>query len=296
VELSVSRSWSDGRDVLYVNDALTGQEVGRYDRQSGEFAVGDPIRVHAVAQALWDFLDYGGGAAKTVEEGWPVQAPAEAEPEPIEPESAEPEPEPEEAIAGPEITEAAEAPEPTPKATLPAPPSATPPAAPPAALSPLAPPAAAASHHRAARVVDRALVKLRRDGWAVLSPGGKRVGAAFDRLIIGPAGVFALTVKQAGAAAGMHERGYDAGSATRMLSAATGLAVKVRPVIVFVGGGVEHIDACAFTGHDGELCDVLAARDETVVDMLWSLPAVYSAKERHQFLDVARHEDFWRAA
>lgn len=152
------------------------------------------------------------------------------------------------------------------------------------------------SRHRAGRAVDRALGRLRRDGWAVLAPGGKRVGADFDRLVIGPAGVFALTVKQGGAARQLHERGHDAGSATRLLSAATGLAVKVRPVIVFVGAETGNIDACGFTGSDGEPCDALAARGEDVVDVLWSLPAVYSAQERHRFLDVARHADFWRAA
>lgn len=270
----MSRSWSDGRDVLYVNDAGTGQEVGRYDRQSGEFAVSDPIRVHAVARALWDFLDYGVVATKAVEEGWTVQAPIEVvETEPPAPEAETP-----------EVPEAPRTEAPRTEA-----PEAAEPAGP-------VPSSAPGANHRAARVLDRALVKLRRDGWAVLAPGGKRVGADFDRLIIGPAGVFALTVKQAGPAVGAHERGHDAGSATRLLSAATGLAVKVRPVIVFVGVEMGSLDACAFTGHDGEPCDVLAARDENVVDMLWSLPAVYSAKERHQFLDVARHEHFWRAA
>ncbi|WP_157436094.1 hypothetical protein [Actinospica robiniae] len=282
----MSRSWSDGRDVLYVNDALTGRELGRYDRQSGEFAVGDPIRVHAVARALWDFLDYGVVAARVVEEVWAAQAPAEAEA-----------PEAPEAPEAHQDSEAAEVPEAVPAAELPPEPApAAAPAAAPSLTPPAAPPAAPEAGHRAARVLDRALTKLRRDGWVVLSPGGKRVGADFDRLIIGPAGVFALTVKQAGPPIGSHERGHDADSATRILSDATGLAVKVRPVIVWVGAGIGRLDACAFTGHDGEPCDVLAARDENVVDMLWSLPAVYSAKERHQFLDVARHADFWRAA
>src|SRR6185312_11546591 len=137
---------------------------------------------------------------------------------------------------------------------------------------PAAPPepaAPAGSRQRAGRAVDRALARLRRDGWAVLSPGGKRVGADFDRLVIGPAGVFALTVKQGGEVpADTHERGHDAGSATRMLSAATGLAVKVRPVIVFVGNEIGGIDGCGFTGSDGEPCDVLAAYGEhDVVDV-----------------------------
>lgn len=260
MELSVSRSWSDGRDLLYVNDALTGREVGRYDRQSGELAVGEPFRAYAVAQALWDFLDFGSVLTA---------------PEPTEPEAS-----------AFDVAEAVEAPD-----ALEAPESA------PDALEPEPSCAATGSTHRTARVLDRALARLRRDGWVVLAPGGKRVGADFDRLIIGPAGVFALTVKQAGTAgAGPHERGHDAGSATRLLSSATGLAVKVRPVLVFVGAGIGRIDECGFTGRDGSRCEVLSARGESIVDMLWSLPAVYSAQERHRFLDAARHADFWRAA
>lgn len=270
MELSVSRSWCDGRDVLYVNEALTGREVGSYDRRSGEFAVLDPIRVHAVARALWDFLDYGSVVA--------VQAPPEPEapaPEAFQATGPSQAPEAAESAGAPESPEGSEAPEPeTPE-----------------------PSAAPGSAHRAGRVLDRALARLRRDGWVVLSPGGKRVGVDFDRLIIGPAGVFALTVKQtATPAAGPHERGHDAGSATQLPSAATGLAVKVRPVIVFVGAGIGRIDECAFTSQDGVPCEVLSARGESVVDMLWSLPAVYSAQERHRFRDVARHADFWRAA
>lgn len=424
MELSVSRSWSDERDVLCVSDQRTGREVGRFDRRSGEFEVDDPARAYDVAQALWDFLDYGEeyeaphaavavvgeveDEAATEDEAAPEdEATAEdaavgeawsaagvmEEPEIRElldewyvpavttepllasvlsqistpPDIAAPtrNPYPAQAPTASRVPYLAPAPTQNPylaQVQTPAPsqvpylapaqaptqnphlvqhqsqaqvaaatqnpylaqaqsqaqaPAATQnsypvqvqaqtPAAsqvpallqaPAPAPAPAEPAVSAGARHRGGKAVDRALARLRRDGWAVLSPGGKRVGADFDRLIIGPAGVFALTVKQGGdLPSRAHERGHDAGSATRKLSAATGMAVKVRPVIVFVGAETKSFDACGFQHGDGEPCDVLAARGENIVDVLWSLPAVYSAQERHRFLDVARHADFWRAA
>lgn len=291
MELSVSRSVSDGRDVLYVGDARTGEELGRYDRGSGQLEVADPTRVQDVAEALWDYLEHGAVRHQAIAEAAPAAPVAAAAPgmaAPSEPatvpepaDTAEP-PEPATASEPAVTAEPAEPPEP---ATVEEPAGSASPT-PPRAL-----------WNKAGRVVDRALAPLRRDGWAVLSPGGKRVGADFDRLIIGPAGVFALTVKHAGGTeAGAHDRGHDAWSATRMLSAGTGLPVKVKPVIVFVGNGFERIHACGFTGRDGEPCDVLTARGENLVEVLWSLPARYSAQERRRFLDVARRADLWRAA
>lgn len=276
MELSLSRSLSGGRDVLYASDPATGREVGRFDRKSGELVLADPGSVHEVVRALWDFLD-GGAPVGTVD--YAARAEAAVDADTIEPE-----------------------PEPTPGATPAPPPKRQP-----------TPPTPKAWSTKALRAIDRALGKLRRDGWTVLSPGGRRIGADFDRLVIGPPGVFAMTIRPAreaspvtpgpGACVRAHARGHEAASVTRMLSAGTGMTVKVRTLIVLAGtdgeatgGEPDGFRICEFTDGGGEPCDVLAVPGARVAEVLWSLPSVYSVQERHRIRDVARRADLWRAA
>jgi hypothetical protein len=185
------------------------------------------------------------------------------------------------------------------------------------------------SRGKAGRVVDRRLGRLRRDGWAVLAPSGKQSGAEFDRLVIGPPGVFAITLRHAGAGGmppnpaltpsaaataapapapapstpatsgipGVFGGGpRDADFAARMLSAASGMAVKVTPMLAFVGVGASAVTAYPPPGRRAEDPGggVLIARGEDVADVLWGLPSVYSPQERRQISDSARRADLWR--
>jgi hypothetical protein len=185
-------------------------------------------------------------------------------------------------------------------------------------------PAGGRARGRAGRVVDRRLGRLRRDGWAVLAPNGKDSGAEFDRLVIGPPGVFAITLRHgdggslptsaaapgpaacAAAAAVVEIPGIrmsgrrDAESAARMLSAASGMAVKVTPMLAFVGVGAPEAAAYPPGGRRAEDAavpgGVLVARGEDVAEVLWGLPAVYSPQERRRICEIARRADLWRSA
>lgn len=318
VDLSVSRSHSGGRDVLCVSDARTEQEAGRYDRRSGRLVVADQARVYEVVQALWDFL----AADADADAGANPDPDPDAEPA-CPPCAGEPRSEAPGTSAASEragVRDVAEAwdipgiPDAYAVAGLPG-------AAGPAPRPPQAVPASAAGPKgKGGRVLDRRLGRLRRDGWAVLSPGGRHPGADFDRLVIGPPGVFAITVTRGGDApparapsgsdgwdnsdgSGDDARfgRHDAQSAARMLSAACGMAIKVMSMLVFVGSGAEAI--AAYGGPDWETDadaeapgDVLFARGEDIADVLWGLPAVYSIQERKQIFDVARQAGLWRAA
>ena len=192
------------------------------------------------------------------------------------------------------------------------------------------------SRGKAGRLVDRRLGRLRRDGWAVLAPTGKQSGAEFDRLVIGPPGVFAITLKHtdagdlppapgtagpaaaasttaAASADGAADAGIpdvssipgifggggrrDAEFAARMLSAGSGMAVKVTPMLAFVGGA-SGVAAYPPPGRraDDPPAVVLIARGEDIADVLWGLPSVYSPQERRQISDSARRADLWRPA
>ena len=281
MELSVSRSQTDGRDVLCVSDARTEQEAGRYDRRSGRLVVIDQARVYEVVQALWDFLaDTGGGAAG------PACPPCADEPHSAA--RAMPEVSVSDvagvrgALTAPDVPDTGDALEAAEAAEAAEPGDAF------AATT-----GASGAKGKGGRLVDRRLGRLRRDGWAVLSPGGRGV-AGFDRLVIGPPGVFAITVAHGDEAPG---RGHgNAESAARMLSAASGMVIKVIPMLAFVGGDADTVQAYLQPGLDGGAGGVLVARGEDIAEVLWGLPAVYSIQERKQISEVARQTELWRAA
>ena len=290
MDLSVSRSQSDGSDVLCVSDARTEQEAGRYDRRSGRLVVADQARVYEVVQALWDFLAVaadadadracppcadgphpgapgGSGACVAVE----VRAAPDAADVPGTGERPEPD---EPGLRAARVWPAPDLPHPA-----------------------LGPAPALGAKGRGGRLVDRRLGRLRRDGWAVLSPGGRGAGAVFDRLVIGPPGVFAITFTYADDAL---VRSHDAESAARMLSAASGMVIKVTPMIAFVGAGAGAGagtgEAYPRPGREEPPGGVLIARGEDIAEVLWALPAVYSIQERKQISDIARRAELWRAA
>jgi hypothetical protein len=241
---------------LYVSDARTEQEVGRYDQRAGRLAVGDQTRAYEVVQALWAFLGSVPGAARERVD---------------EPRPARRHPDIDDHLLG---------------------------------LRTASPVREAAAKARNGRIVDRRLGRLRRDGWAVLSSIGERSGADFDRLAIGPPGVFAITVKRGDdvplpyLSDSLHDSLQDAWSAARRLSAASGMAVKVTPMLAFIGDGDEDggggglMDGYPGHGPEGAV-DVLVARGEYLDDVLRELPAIYSLQERQQIVDVARRAELW---
>jgi hypothetical protein len=257
VDLAVSRWQSDGQDVLFVRDARTEQEVGRYDRRSGRLSVGDQARGYEVVQALWAYLGSPAGAAvharaARVEEPRPAHCPDDIDGHLLGLRSAAPAPEP------------------------------------------------AGARARGGRVVDRRLGRLRRDGWAVLSSVGTSTGADFDRLVIGPPGVFTITVRSGNDIPSphfhdnLHHSRTDAESAARRLSAASGMAVRVIPMLAFAGDGAQPVRTAHYgRGPDEEDGELLVARAEELDDVLRELPAVYSLQERQQILDVARRAELW---
>jgi hypothetical protein len=273
VDLSVSRSRNDGWDELCVTDARTGRELGRYDRRSGRLAVLDEARVHEMVQALWDFLADAVGPGAPGVSGICETVVASEVPEVSE-------------APGDEDGDGGDRPEPRVPAAAPA----------------------GGVKGKGGRVVDRGLGRLRRDGWTVLSPGGRRSGAGFDHLVIGPPGVFAITVKHGGdvpslshgrsrgAGGGVAGGRHDAESAARMLSAASGMAVKVTPMLAFIGAGADAVEAYTRHGRGGSPGDILVARGEDIAEVLWGFPAVYSLQERQRIFDIARGADLWRAA
>ena len=268
MDLAVSRWWSDGHDLLCVNEARTEREVGRYDRTTGRLSVGDQARVYEVVRALWAYLSGGAGegegdvegaaegvaegevAGGVVDDGVAYEAAAT---EVDLPQSREPHDgggrvvELRAVPAGPEtlgqetggVSEGAAAEEGMPEGT---------------AAGTMAEVTGRAGTRgggggggKVGRVVDRRLGLLRRDGWVVLSSVGLLAGGAeIDRLVVGPPGVFAIMVRRGDEAAqilrgGLHENRYDAQAAGRVLSEASGLSVTVRAILALVGPGGEEL-------------------------------------------------------
>ena len=153
------------------------------------------------------------------------------------------------------------------------------------------------------RIVDKQLGRLKLDGWQVLSSIMKRSGADVDHLVIGPPGVFTINTKHhhgARISVGEHvvevdgvqesylpKSRHEANSAARILSGATGLEVRVTPVLAFVGA--DSIDT------RGSLGDVLITRGELIDEDLRELHAVYSVQERDHIYNIARRADIWLA-
>jgi hypothetical protein len=157
---------------------------------------------------------------------------------------------------------------------------------------------------RGERIVDKRLGTLKPDGWQVIPSIVKRSGADVDHLVIGPPGVFTINTK--------HHRGariwvgdhalkvnnmsqpylrnsrHEADSATRVLSSAVGLDVKVTPVLAFVGA---HSIKLSRSGQG----DVLVTRGEEIDRTLRDLPAVHSYQERERIYSIARRAEIWLA-
>lgn len=140
------------------------------------------------------------------------------------------------------------------------------------------------------RVVSKRLDVLKRDGWQTLSTVVKRSGTDIDHLAIGPPGVF--TINTAGSHDDVHQaylqsRLKAADAVARILTNATGLTVKVTPVLVFVGTASNS----AVASH----ADVLMTHAELIDQTLLDLPAVYSIQERAGIYAVARRAETWLA-
>ena len=153
------------------------------------------------------------------------------------------------------------------------------------------------------RVVEKRLGRLRRDGWAVLSPIVRSGGAEIDHLVIGPPGVFTVSAKiQAGAIVRIVEEAVtvdgaqqeylrdgrqQAAAAERILTSAVGMAVTVTPVLAFVGAA--SIDAHGSRG------EVLVLPGEDIDTILRERLAVHSIQERERILAAARRAELWLA-
>jgi hypothetical protein len=81
-----------------------------------------------------------------------------------------------------------------------------------------------------------------------------------------------------------------------MLSAASGMMIKVTPMLAYVGADPDGVDGYVRPDGTGAPGGVLVARGEDIADVLWGLPSVYSIQERKQISDVARRGGLWRAA
>lgn len=154
------------------------------------------------------------------------------------------------------------------------------------------------------RQVHKELEKLKRDGWQVLPSIVKGNGSDIDHLAIGPPGVFTINTKNHQGASiwiGDHtmkvnnvrlpylrNSRHEAESAARVLSRATGLEVKVRPVLAFVG-------VASIKSSRTETSDVLVVRGGEIVHALRELPALYSYQERERIYSTARRAEIWLA-
>lgn len=266
-----------GRERLYVNDPDTREAVGYYDRQTGRIELKDAARGYEVLAALRPFL--GGAVPESLRERIP-DTPLAAESDLAR------------NRAGAAVAARA------------------------AELSPggiqrlvarlLGMRTAATPWEVGAkgeRIVDKRLVKLKRDGWQVLSSVMKRGGADIDHLVIGPPGVFTINTKHHRDAriwVGEHvvkvnnaQKPYlpksrrEAESAARVLTNAVGMGVRVTPVLAFVGAA-----AISTRGHRG---DVLVIRGESADQALRAIPAVYSVQERERIFAAARRAEIWLA-
>lgn len=277
--------------MLCVSDACDDREVGRYDRTTGRLSVGDQARVYEVVRALWAYLSGGVGEAGEMVE--PVAAQEDGgEPSAVgEPGDAREdggEPGGGGAVSGAArgmgaVGEELEA----------------------SAVVELA--RVRGGGGKAGRIVDRRLGLLRRDGWAVLSSVGRAAGADIDRLVVGPPGVFAITVRRGDEVpqflrTGVQGSRQDAQYAQRMLTEDSGLPVRVTAILAFVGpAGDEVAGATGLRGTAGVADaaraagagDLLVARAEEIVEVLRDLPSVYSLDERYRIVDAARGATSW---
>ena len=289
MKLAVTRGRAEGTDVLFVEDASTRQEVGRYDQRAGRLSVRDGSRGREVVEALWRFL---GTAEPDGRHAVDADRPPPDDPAAIDC-----------------------APEPIVVATARAAQSAPRPAVPPPTRAAAEPGSeerdaggdresrrhAAVRGKSGGRVIDRRLGRLRRDGWAVLSSISRNSGTDIDHLVIGPPGVFAIITKHHPGARVrvvdleveidgtpwpyLHHGRYEADAVARGLSHAYGTPVKVTPTLAVVGAG--RVDDREGRG------DVLVTGGEQLDDTLRELPAVYSIQERGRIFAAARRAPLW---
>jgi hypothetical protein len=303
VDLAVSRWFSGGHDVLCVSDACDDREVGRYDRTTGRLSVGDQARVYEVVRALWAYLS-----------GGPGEAAVERVPESVAEAAHENGGEP--GDAG-EVDDAGEVAEPGDAVEVAEPGDGGAVAGAARGMGAVGEELEASAvvelarvrggGGKAGRIVDRRLGLLRRDGWAVLSSVGRAAGADIDRLVVGPPGVFAITVRRGDEVpqflrSGVRGSRQDAQYAERMLSEDSGLPVRVTAILAFVGpAGDEVAGATGLRGTAGVADaaraagagDLLVARAEEIVEVLRDLPSVYSLDERYRIVDAARGAASW---
>lgn len=296
--------------MLCVSDARTEREVGRYDRTTGLLTVNDVapgggrerMAVYEIVRALWSFLS--GDAQDAVLGDEPAQ------PDPVP--EADDESETDDVPGSDDAPEAAGLPEAVEAAAV-VPEAAEPAAVVPAIAEPaLVVPRSRGASGRAGRIVDRRLSLLRRDGWAVLSRVAHSCGADIDRLVIGPPGVFAITVRRGDELPGQLRNGLrdnrrDAEFASRMLSERCGLPVRVRPIVAYVGPAALDAAEISAAVRDSTTAaaaataaieppsppEVLVARAEEIVEILRDLSSVHSLDERYRIVDAARGASSW---
>lgn len=266
-----------GQDLLYANDAETGEKVAAFDRKTGRIEVADENREAEVFRALRPFL--ADALASSIAEQLLVGAPA------------------------PGSGSAQSAPVAPPVAVRPR-------GLGPSGLRRVAvrllhrPPPAASRETgaKAERIVGARLDRLRRDGWGVLQPTGLRGGADIDHIVIGPPGVFTINTRHHKDAHikvgdrvvwvnGSEKRDYirdsiqEADSAARRLTRACGMPVKVTAMLAFVAAARLSVIS---TG-----ASVLVGHGEDVDRVLRSLPGVLTMREREHILRVARDAALW---
>lgn len=275
-ELSVKEWRRYSQDRLYVNDERTRSSVGYFDRKTGQVVVTDPARKPEVLAALRPFL-YG-SAPSVVQRNTP---PVPAQGKDLADNKA-----------GDAVSRRA------------------------AELAPrgieglltrlFGIRTAATSWQVGAageRIVGARLDRLKRDGWKVLQSVELGSRGDIDHLVIGRPGVFTINTKHHAKArirightvvwVNGFQQPYiqksrnEAAGAARRLNSATGLPVRVTPVLAFVHAGeISFKDPAK---------DVLICRGERIDKTLRRLPGVLTNREQEVLYSIARHSQIWTA-
>lgn len=267
-----------GQDLLYVNDAATGDKVAVFDRKTGRLNLVDEKREAETVQALRPFLA-GALPASMADQ-------LLADPPPPSRDLTENK-------AGAAVSARARELGPRGFQRL--------------VARVLRLPTEATSWEVGAKgelIVGARLDKLKRDGWGVLPSVELRSGADIDHVVIGPPGVFTINTKHHKDARikvgdrvvwvnGFEQRHYirnsvhEADSAARRLTRACGMSVKVTPVLAFVGAADLRVVSKG--------AGVMVSHGEDIDSALRSLPGVLTLREREHVLSVARDSALWLA-